>query len=200
MEGALIVRTFRRICIFCGSNTGKDPIFARTAYELGQHLARRRIGVVTGGGRVGLMGAVAEGALAEGGEVVGVIPEKLKALEVGHDGLTQLHVVDGMHARKAMMASLSDAFIALPGGWGTLEEIFEVTTWAQLNYHSKPVGMLNVAGYYDHLKRFVDHAVEAGFVRGVHQDLIQFADSAPDLLARLAVAEIPEVSKWINKP
>lgn len=194
------MRTFRRICVFCGSNEGRDPVFRRAAMELGEYLAKKRIGVVTGGGRVGLMGAVAEGALSAGGEVIGVIPEKLKALEVGHDGLTQLHVVDGMHARKAMMANLSDAFVALPGGWGTLEEIFEVTTWAQLNYHSKPVGMLNVAGYYDHLRRFVSHAVETGFIRGVHEDLIQFADSPADLLARLAVAEIPEVGKWIKKP
>jgi uncharacterized protein (TIGR00730 family) len=193
------MRTFRRICVFCGSNPGKDPVYFRAATELGEYLAKRRIGVVTGGGRVGLMGAVAEGALAAGGEVIGVIPEKLKSLEVGHDGLTQLHVVDGMHERKAMMASLSDAFIALPGGWGTLEEIFEVTTWAQLNYHTKPVGMLNVAGYYDHLRRFVAHSVEAGFIRGVHQDLIQFADTPADLVARLSVAKIPEVGEWLKK-
>lgn len=200
MEGALTVRAFRRICVFCGSNEGKDPAFRRAAVELGGFLASRGIGVVTGGGRVGLMGAVAEGALAQGGEVIGVIPEKLKALEVGHDGLTELFVVDGMHARKAMMAQLSDAFVGLPGGWGTLEEVFEVTTWAQLNYHTKPVGLLNVLGYYDHLRRFVAHAVDAGFIRGVHHDLIQFAESPADLLARLAVAEIPEVGKWIKKP
>jgi uncharacterized protein (TIGR00730 family) len=175
-------------------------VFRRAAVELGAYFAERGVGVVTGGGRVGLMGAVAEGALAKGGEVIGVIPEKLKALEVGHDGLTELIVVDGMHARKAMMAQLSDAFVGLPGGWGTLEEVFEVTTWAQLNYHTKPVGLLNVKGYFDHLRSFVAHAVEAGFIRAVHQDLILFAESPADLLARLAVAEIPEVTKWIKKP
>lgn len=191
------MKTFRRICVFCGSSEGKDPIYRRSAIELGKFLAKQNIGLVTGGGKVGLMGAVAQGALEGGGEVIGVIPEKLKALEVGHDGLTKLYVVDGMHARKAMMAQLSDAFIGMPGGWGTLEEVFEVTTWAQLNYHKKPVGLLNVRGYFDHLRTFVQHAVDSGFIRPIHRDLIQIADTPPDLLARLSVAEIPEVGKWM---
>jgi uncharacterized protein (TIGR00730 family) len=193
-------RVFRRICVFCGSSDGHDPIYRNAAWELGEFLAHQGIGVVYGGGKVGLMGAVADGALHAGGEVIGVIPEKLKSLEVGHDGLTELFVVDSMHARKAMMAHLSDAFIALPGGWGTLEEVFEVTTWTQLNYHKKPVGLLNIAGYFDHLRAFVQHASDVGFIRPVHQELMQMASTPNDLLDKLATTEIPEVGKWIKKP
>lgn len=195
-----IRRSFRRICVFCGSSEGRDPIYLRAAKDLGGFLARRGVGVVYGGGKVGLMGAVADGALAVGGEVIGVIPEKLKALEVGHDGLTELFVVDSMHARKAMMAHLSDAFIALPGGWGTMEEVFEVTTWNQLNYHHKPVGLLNVEGYFDHLRAFVRHAVETGFIRPVHQSLMSVASTPEGLLDALANAEIPDLGRWIQKP
>lgn len=194
------MRNFRRICVFCGSSEGRDPMYLQAAGELGAFLARRRIGVVYGGGKVGLMGAVADGALAEGGEVIGVIPEKLKSLEVGHDGLSELFVVDSMHARKAMMAHLSDAFIALPGGWGTLEEVFEVTTWTQLNYHRKPVGLLNIAGYFDHLRNFIRHACDSGFIRPVHSNLMQVAATPDELLEALAGAEIPEIGKWIKKP
>lgn len=193
------VDPFRRICVFCGSSPGKDPVYARAAKELGVFLADRGIGVVTGGGKVGLMGAVADGALERGGSVIGVIPEKLKDLEIAHEGLTELHVVEGMHARKAMMARLSDAFIALPGGWGTLEEVFEVTTWAQLNYHKKPVGLLNVLGYFDHLRRFIDHAAESGFIRRVHHALIQVSDEPGDLLEMMARAEVPELAQWASK-
>lgn len=193
-------RTFRRICVFCGSSEGRDRLFRDAATRLGAFLAGQGIGVVYGGGKVGLMGAVADGALAAGGEVIGVIPEKLKSLEVGHDGLTELFVVDSMHARKAMMAHLSDAFIALPGGWGTLEEVFEVTTWTQLNYHRKPVGLLNVDGYFDHLRAFIQHAGECGFIRPLHQGLMQVADTPESLLGALSTAEIPEIGKWINKP
>ncbi|MFO0723223.1 MAG: TIGR00730 family Rossman fold protein [Myxococcota bacterium] len=190
---------FRKICVFCGGSPGKDPVYARAATSLGAFLAERGIGVVTGGGKIGLMGAVADGALDKGGEVIGVIPEKLKEMEVAHDGLTQLHVVEGMHARKAMMARISDGFIALPGGWGTMEEVFEVTTWAQLNYHHKPVGLLNVLGYFDHLRRFIDHAVESGFIRSVHKNLIQVSDEPGDLLDSMARAEVPDLSTWAKK-
>ena len=193
-------RTFRRICVFCGSSEGRDAVYRTAAVELGRFLAGRKIGVVYGGGRIGLMGAVADGALAAGGEVIGVIPEKLKSLEVGHDGLTELFVVDSMHARKAMMAHLSDAFIALPGGWGTMEEVFEVTTWTQLNYHRKPVGLLNVAGYFDHLRNFIQHAADSGFIRPLHKGLMQVADTPEALLAELSTVEIPEIGKWISKP
>jgi uncharacterized protein (TIGR00730 family) len=194
------MRTFRRICVFCGSNEGHSPEYREAAEQLGAYLAKRKIGVVYGGGRVGLMGALADGALAAGGEVLGVIPEKLKSLEVSHEHLSELFVVDSMHARKAMMAHLSDAFIAMPGGWGTLEEVFEVTTWTQLNYHKKPVGLLNVRGYYDRLLEFVAHAAEAGFIRPVHRGLMQAATTPEALLEKLEGADIPELAKWIQKP
>jgi len=190
----------KSVCVFCGSNVGRDPAYLKAAVSAGEALARAGLTLVYGGGKVGLMGAVADGALAAGGEVIGVIPEKLKALEVGHDGLTELFVVDSMHARKAMMAHLSDAFIALPGGWGTLEEVFEVTTWTQLNYHKKPVGLLNIGGYFDDLQAFIRHAVQEGFIRPVHQGLMRIAPSPELLLEALATAEIPDVGKWINKP
>lgn len=198
-QGATPAR-FRRICVYCGSSDGVRPEYAAAARDLGAFLARRKIGLVFGGGRVGLMGAVAEGALAAGGEVIGVIPEKLRARELAHLGLTELFVVDSMHARKTMMANLSDAFIALPGGWGTLEETFEVTTWAQLNYHLKPVGLLNVLGYYDRMLAFVEHAVAEGFIRGVHRGLVVSSSDPAELLDLLARVEVPELGRWIDKP
>lgn len=185
-------RSFRRICIYCGSAPGVDPRFVELARSVGETLARRGIGVVYGGGRIGLMGAVADAALAAGGQVYGVIPQKLRDVEVGHEGLTELFVVDSMHARKMMMAQLSDAFIALPGGWGTLEEVFEATTWNQLSYHRKPVGLLNAHGYYDHLIAFLDHAADAGFIRPQHRPLMQSADEIGALLGLLAAVELPE--------
>jgi uncharacterized protein (TIGR00730 family) len=194
------MRTFKRIAIFCGSSDRCDAVYREAARAVGQGLAERGIGVVYGGGRVGLMGDVADAALAAGGQVFGVIPEKLRALEVGHDHLTELFVVDSMHARKAMMAHLADAFIALPGGYGTLDEMFEAVTWTQLNYHLKPVGVLNVGGYYDGLLAFVRQAVAHGFVRDIHAGLISAAADLPALLDRLATAEIPEVGRWIEKP
>lgn len=194
------MRSFRRICVYCGSSEGRSPRYAEVAREFGGYLATRGIGVVYGGGRVGLMGAVADGALAAGGEVVGVIPEKLQALELAHRSLTHLHVVDSMHARKMLMAQLSDAFVALPGGWGTLEEVFEVTTWTQLNYHKKPVGLLDVDGYFAGLVSFLDHAAAEGFIRPLHRGLMQHAADAADLLERMAAAEIPELRQWIDQP
>ncbi len=187
-----MTRTFRRICIYCGSAPGRDPRFVEVARAVGDGLARRGIGIVYGGGKVGLMGAVADAALAAGGQVFGVIPQKLRDVEVGHDGLTELFVVDSMHARKMMMAQLSDAFIALPGGFGTLEELFEATTWSQLGYHSKPVGLLNAAGYYDHLLAFLDHGADQGFIRPLHRPLLQSAPDLEGLLDALARAEIPQ--------
>ncbi len=195
-----MTREFKRICVFCGSNDGDHPDYLEAAEGLGRHLAKQGIGVVYGGARVGMMGAVASGALAEGGDVIGVIPEKLQALEITHEGLTELFVVGSMHARKAMMAYLSGGFIAMPGGFGTLEEVFEVTTWTQLNYHKKPVGILNVRGYYDGLLEFLDHAASTGFIRGVHRPLINADTTAEGLLAKLRAAEIPEFPKWITKP
>jgi uncharacterized protein (TIGR00730 family) len=186
-----MMRTFRRICLYCGSSKGHDPRFAEAARSVGEHLARSGIGVVYGGGKIGLMGELADAALRAGGKVFGVMPEKLRDIEIGHDGLTELFVVDSMHARKMMMAQLSDAFIALPGGFGTLEELFEATTWLLLGYHRKPVGLLNVAGYYDHLLAFLDHGAEAGFVRPQHRPLMLSAPDIVALLEMMAHAEIP---------
>ncbi|EYF08655.1 TIGR00730 family Rossman fold protein [Chondromyces apiculatus] len=193
-------RRFRRLCVYCGSSAGVRPEYAEAARALGAFLARRGIGLVYGGGRVGLMGAVADGALAAGGEVLGVIPDKLRARELAHLGLTELYVVDSMHARKTMMANLSDGFIAMPGGWGTLEETFEVTTWAQLNYHLKPVGLLNVGGYYDKLLDFVEHAVNEGFIRQPHRGLVVASADADELLDLMAKVEVPELGRWIENP
>ena len=194
------MRQFKRVCVYCGSSGGNDPGYEEAARGLGAFLAGRGIGVVYGGARVGLMGAVADGALSAGGSVIGVIPEKLRSREVAHLGLTELFVVDSMHARKTMMAYMSDAFIALPGGWGTLEEIFEVTTWSQLNYHMKPVGLLNVKGYYDRLLEFINHASAEGFIRPLHRGLMQSAATPEALLEAMSVAEVPDIGRWIEKP
>jgi uncharacterized protein (TIGR00730 family) len=153
-----------RICVFCGSRSGTDPAYVHAATAVGTSLARRGIGVVYGGGRVGCMGAVADAALAAGGEVIGIIPEALVAREVAHPGLTALHVVSTMHERKALMADLSNAFLTLPGGFGTLEELFEVVTWRQLGIHAKPIALLDVAGYFDPLLDFCDRSVTSDFV------------------------------------
>lgn len=191
---------FRRVCVFCGSSPGTDPEYLAIAREVGTLLASRKIGVVYGGAKVGLMGAVADGALAAGGDVLGVIPMRLMIREVAHDKLTELIVVESMHARKTMMAHLSDAFIALPGGWGTLEEIFEITTWTQLGYHQKPVGMLNAKGYYARIKEFVAHAGGEGFLRPEHQRILNFADTPAALLDTLENAWVPHVPKFVDKP
>ena len=191
---------FKRICVFCGSSSGRDPAFAAAATALGTLIARRGLGLVYGGAMVGLMGEVADAALAAGGEVFGVIPQKLAGREIAHDNLTELHVVDSMHARKAKMAELSDAFVSLPGGWGTLEETFEVLTWLQLRYHEKPVGLINVAGYYDGLLAFADHAVDSGFVSVDNRRLLIDAEDAETLLDRMAGLELPPAPKWMERP
>ena len=183
-------RSFRRVAVFCGSSGGTGDQYLAAAREAGRTLAAAGIEIVFGGGRVGLMGAVADAALAAGGRVIGVIPEKLMALEVGHTGLSELHLVPDMHTRKELMARLSDAFIALPGGFGTLDEVFEAATWTQLNYHLKPVGLLNVDGYYDRLIEFVTHAGQEGFIRPQHHSLLQVDTTIPGLLDRLARCEI----------
>ncbi len=190
-----------RICVFCGSNPGRLPIYRETAMALGTLLAREGIGLVYGGARVGLMGAVADAALAAGGEVIGVIPCALEAREVAHQGLTQLHVVATMHARKAMMAELSDAFVALPGGAGTLEEIFEVWTWAQLGDHRKPCGLLNVAGFFDGLTGFLDHAAGEGFMKDAHRGMLLAATTPEAMLAAFSAYQPPlGISKWLDLP
>ena len=162
----------QRICVFCGAAAGRDPLYAETAATLGREVAARGLELVTGGGKVGLMGVVADAALAAGGEVTGVIPRGLVEREVAHSTLTQLHVVETLHERKALMHRLSDAFIALPGGFGTLDELMETITWAQLGLHAKPIGIVNAGGYFDQLLAFVDTAQEHGFVSGAHRELL----------------------------
>ncbi len=190
-------RNFQRICVYCGSSQGTSDKYLETARAVGRALAERGIALVYGGGRVGLMGAAADAALEAGGTVHGVIPEKLRDLEVAHEGITELVVTSTMHERKTRMAELADAFIALPGGWGTLEEIFEVTTWTQLQYHDKPVGMLNAHGYYDHLVAFLDHAKGEGFIRPQHAGLINVSDDLDQLLDMLATCELPELKQSV---
>jgi len=174
-----------RLAVFCGSSTGERSGFGDAAAAFGRLLAQQHIGVVYGGGHVGLMGRVADAALAAGGEVIGVIPEALERREVAHRQLTELHVVPDMHARKAMMASLSDGFVALPGGIGTLEELFEVWTWQILGYHHKPCGLLNVDGFFDELIAFLDKTVEEGFLRRKFRDRLQVASDPEVLLEQL---------------
>lgn len=189
----------RRICVFCGSSPGFDPIHARTARLIGQAIASRGIGLVYGGGRVGLMGMVADAVLAAGGEVIGVIPKALADLEVAHLGLTELHVTGSMHERKALMADLSDGFVALSGGIGTFEELFEIWTWAQLGDHRKPVALLNIAGFYDSLIGFIDGVVAAGFLRQQHRDMLIVRDDPAGLLDAMIGYAPPVLDKWIGR-
>ncbi len=188
----------KRVCVFCGSRTGGDPRYRDAATALAQELLKRRLGLVFGGGSVGLMGVVADAVRDGGGEAIGVIPHGLAAREVAHRGLADLRVVPSMHARKALMADLSDAFVALPGGFGTFEELFEVVTWAQLGIHRKPIGLLNVAGYYDHLVRFLDHAVGEGFVSAENRGLVRIEDRPGALLDHLAEWRPLAGPKWIT--
>jgi len=193
------VTELRRVCVFCGSSPGTRPEYAAAAREMGTQLAARGIGLVYGGGRVGLMGAVADAAMAAGGEVIGVIPHGLMVREVGHSAITELRVVRSMHERKAVMADLSDAFVALPGGFGTLEEYFEVLTWAQLGIHPKPCGLLDVEGYYGPLLAMLDHAVAEGFVRREHRASVLRAATPERMLERLAGFEPPPVPRWLDR-
>ncbi len=174
-----------RVCVFCASQVGTDPRFGEAARAVGALLARRGVGMVFGGGKVGLMGICADAALVGGGEVIGVIPRGLETKEVAHRGLTALHVTSGMHERKAKMYDLADAFITLPGGFGTMDELFETLTWAQLGTHGKPVGLLDVAGFYTPLLAFVDHQVKSGLLRAEYRGLLIADDDAPRLLDRL---------------
>ena len=189
----------QRICVFCGSNPGRSPIYALAAEALAKALVERNIGLVYGGGAVGLMGVLADAVLRGGGEVIGVIPRGLWDREVGHRGLTRLEIVDTMHQRKAMMAELSDAFVALPGGLGTYEEIFEVWTWSQLGMHEKPCGFVDVHGFYSPLMAFLDASVEAGFIRPIHRETALVDEDPSNLLDRLAAYNPPKVEKWLKK-
>jgi uncharacterized protein (TIGR00730 family) len=190
----------RRLCVFCGSSAGREPGYRHLAESLGRALAERGIGIVYGGASVGLMGMLADAALAAGGEVIGVIPQALIEREIGHRGLTELRIVGSMHERKALMAELADGFVALPGGVGTLEELFEVWTWAQLGLHAKPCALLDTDGFYAPLIAFLDHQVKAGFVREAHRDMLLTAHSPEELLTAFAAYRAPRVGKWLEAP
>jgi uncharacterized protein (TIGR00730 family) len=190
----------KRVCVFAGSHAGVRAEYAATARALASECAARGLGIVYGGGSVGLMGVLADAALAAGTEVIGVIPAPLATKELAHASLTELRVVESMHERKATMNALADAFVALPGGLGTFEETFEVLTWAQLGIHGKPVGVLNVEGYYDGLLRWLSHAVREGFVRREHLALLLFADTPSELLERFAVWTPPPGPRPWLKP
>jgi uncharacterized protein (TIGR00730 family) len=189
----------KRVCVYCGSSIGNQAIYREAAVAMGGLLAARGIGLVYGGGNVGLMGVIADAVLAGGGEVIGVIPHSLATREIAHAGVTDLRVVDSMHTRKAMMADLSDAFIAMPGGVGTFEEFFEAVTWTQLGLHRKPCGLLNAGGFYSALALFIDQAVSEGFIKPVHRASIVVDDNPERLLDSLSTIVLPDVPKWINK-
>lgn len=179
----MTTKDLRQICVFCASAFGTEPAYLQEAQLLGQSIARSGCGVVYGGAKVGLMGAVADSALAEGGEVIGVLPEALSGREIAHAGLTELHMVGTMHERKALMASRADAFVILPGGFGTFDEFMEILTWAQLRIHSKPIVLINTLGYYDGLLQFLDHAVHQGFLKQKNKDLLLVAKNAEEAVA-----------------
>ncbi|HEX6900801.1 MAG TPA: TIGR00730 family Rossman fold protein [Thermoanaerobaculia bacterium] len=189
----------KSVCVFCGSSPGASPVYPEAAAHLGRAVAGRGLTLVYGGGHVGLMGVAADAALAAGGRVVGVIPEALEAKELAHRGLTELRVVGSMHERKALMSELADGFIALPGGVGTLEEWFEVWTWSQLGIQRKPCGLLNVAGYYDHLLAFLDHVTAERFLAPDHRAMVLVDDDDARLLDRLAGYRHPYTEKWLDR-
>ncbi len=189
----------KRVCVFSGSSPGADIAYRAAATDLGHRVAERGIELVYGGASVGLMGAVADAALEGGGHVIGVIPQPLVDREIAHPGLGDLRVVDSMHERKAVMAELSDAFVALPGGVGTLEELFEVYTWNQLGLHAKPLGLFNVRGYFDGLARFLDHAVAERFVTPQHRAMLLVSEDLRELIDGLAGWEAPRQPKWIDR-
>ncbi len=186
------------VCVFCGSSEGSRPSYAETAREMGAQIARSGLTLVYGGGKVGLMGAVADAALEEGGEVVGVIPEALVAKEIAHPSLTKLHVVGSMHERKMLMNDLSDGFVALPGGFGTLEEYFEVLSWAQLGIHAKPCALLDVDGFWEPLASLFDHAVDEGFVHPDHHSLVLTESDPARLLDAMGRHSPPGTKKWLD--
>jgi len=189
----------KSICVYCGSSPGGRPEFAEGARALGRVLVERDLQLVYGGGRVGLMGIVADAVLELGGQVIGVIPKVLATRELAHPGLSQMHVVGSMHQRKALMAELSDAFVAMPGGIGTFDELFEIWTWGQLGLHRKPCGLLNVHRFYDGLVRFLDHAAAEGFLQPLHRQMLIEAACPAELLDRLAEYQPPATRQWIHE-
>ena len=193
------VANMKRVCVFAGSSAGVRVDYQDAARGFGRALAERGIGLVYGGARVGLMGIIADAVLAGDGEAIGVIPAALVAREIAHEGLTELRIVSSMHERKALMADLSDAFVAVPGGWGTLEEFFEVLTWAQLGLHRKPCGLLNVLDYFDGLLSFLEHSVAEGFLKREYRSMIAVSASPAALLEQLASLKPPAGEKWIDR-
>ncbi|MCG2753416.1 MAG: TIGR00730 family Rossman fold protein [Desulfobacteraceae bacterium] len=189
----------KRICVFCGSNPGANPRYVQTAKALGRVMAEKSLGLVYGGASVGMMGEIADAVLQAGGDVIGVIPKFLVDKEVSHEHLTDLRVVNSMHERKMLMADLSDGFIALPGGLGTIEEFFEVVTWAQLGMHGKPCGLLNVAGYFRMLVEFLEHAVQERLIRAEHRSMILMDENPGALLEKFDSYQPPVVEKWMDR-
>ncbi len=189
----------KRITVFCGSSMGNAPLFKEQAYALGRTLAELKIGVVYGGAKVGLMGEIANGALENHGEVIGVLPRFLQEKELAHEGLTELLLVESMHERKTKMHELSDGVIMLPGGFGTLEEFFEMLTWAQLGLHQKPIGILNTNGFYTHLMDLIQTMVDQGFLKAMNQDMVLVSDEIDQLLLLMKNYKAPTVGKWITK-
>lgn len=190
---------FKSIAVFCASSPGFDAVWTQRAYGVGEYLASQNISLVYGGGQVGLMGAVANGALANQGKVIGVIPHFLNSKEIGHSGVTELIAVDNMHQRKTLMNDLSEGFIALPGGYGTMEELFEVITWGQLGLHQKPVGLLNINGFYNHLIAFVESMVDAGLLNKQNQEMLLVGESIEELLEKMDAYVAPSVPKWLSR-
>ncbi|MCC6515193.1 MAG: TIGR00730 family Rossman fold protein [Chitinophagales bacterium] len=188
-----------KITVYCGANAGNEIVFEEQAFLLGKTLAQQQIGLVFGGGKVGLMGIVANGAIQHGGEVIGVIPHFLCTKEIAHDGVTEMISVDTMHQRKTILYELSDAMIALPGGFGTMEELFEMLTWAQLGLHHKPIALLNTNGFYDALLAFIQTMVDTQFLKKEYQQMLLHSDNIDDLLEKIRNYEAPKVTKWINK-
>lgn len=187
------------LCVFCGSASGSRPAYTEVAEKLGRLIALRKIRLVYGGGKVGMMGAVADAAIAAGGEVIGVIPGALVERELAHHGVSDLIIVDSMHERKAKMADLSDAFLAMPGGYGTLEELFDVITWAQLGFHAKPCGLLNIDGFFDPLLAMLDHAAEEQFLSRTNRELLHTSSDPHDIVAQLAAAHPTAGRQWIDR-
>jgi uncharacterized protein (TIGR00730 family) len=192
------MNTLNSICLFCGASPGSNPAYKLAAKHFGERLAQLNIRLVYGGGSVGLMGVAADACLANGGEVIGVIPRMLMEKEVGHAGVSKMHVVETMHERKALMTTLSDGFIALPGGYGTLDELFESLTWQQLAYHAKPIGLLNVGGFFDGLIQFLDHARDERFLREIHRESLQVDTNLDALIEKLRLAIAPDTGKWLD--
>ena len=189
----------KNLCVFCGSNAGADPIYTQAAQELGKLMAERDMTLVYGGGNVGLMGVIADECLNHGGKVIGVIPNFVQDKEVGHDGLTKMIVVKTMHERKQIMADLSDGFVAMPGGFGTMDELCEILTWSQLGLHSNPIGLLNINGYYDHLKILFDHMVDQRFLHPQNRATVLSHSKPEQLLRMMDQYEPPDVEKWLDR-